>query len=442
MFSQFAEYFTIENSIKEMKVLVRVLFSIAIRDVNIPIKGQWDVDNVASDATSLLLVGDNNGGGGGLRKFIFHHKVDGIIEAMYFYLHPHEGKLCVTRSISLLSLFSNYSSTAGDGGGGTKLLYIMEEEFCKDEDGWGDTCCIQERGCNRGGIGHETNYIAIQRGETGSVLVGCNHMPSTARVPLCVDNVHHDCIINKDLMVVIMTVAKEDQDNVNVICITMRDCNKKDNKQGDHLSVVITRDAATNNRGGNNGIPSTLNLLSNIDEMRQRKNRQSAQARVQSMRCFKGGLLLGMGLRRKVISKSPTGASNDNIKGKGGMTTINLDKRREVISSPVNVQVSAEQVFMKSSKMGKEAAIEPREKAPIKKLTPFITTKRDHWIHKIEGCSSERRVHSLSFVKNHIMGLMKITKRDHPVGIAGTGIATNDKPDVTNTNMMLIWKQL
>ncbi len=84
------------------------------------------------------------------------------------------------------------------------------------------------------------------------------------------------------------------------------------------------------------------------------------------MRCFKGGLLLGMGLRRKVISKSPTRANNNNIKGEGGMTTINLDKRREVISSPMNVQISAEQVFVKSSEMGKEAPIEPREKAPIR----------------------------------------------------------------------------
>jgi hypothetical protein len=146
------------------------------------------------------------------------------------------------------------------------------------------------------------------------------------------------------------------------------------------------------------------------------------------MRHFKGVLLLGLGLRRKVISKSLTGASNDDVKGEGGMTMINLDERREVISSPVNVQISVERGFVKSSKMRKEAAIEPREKAPIKKLTPFITTKGDHWFHKIEGHSLERRVHSLSFVKNHIMGLMKITKRDHPVGIAGTRIATNDKP--------------
>jgi hypothetical protein len=54
VYSQFTGYFTIENSIKGMKVLLRVLFSIVIGEVNIPIKGQWDVDNVASDATSLL----------------------------------------------------------------------------------------------------------------------------------------------------------------------------------------------------------------------------------------------------------------------------------------------------------------------------------------------------------------------------------------------------
>jgi hypothetical protein len=253
-------------------------------------------------------------------------------------------------------------------------------------------------------------------------------MLSTVGVPLCINDVHHDCIINKDSMVVIMTAAKEDQDNIKVICITMRDCNEKDDMRGDHSSIVIAKDAAMNNRGGNNDVSTILNLLSNIDEMRQRKNGQSAKVRVLSMRCFKRGLLWGMRLRRKVISKSLAGVSNDNIKGEGGMTAINLDKRREVASSSVNVQISVKRVFVKSSKMGKEAAIEPREKAPIKKLTPIITTKGDHWFHKIEGRSSERRVHSLSFVKNHMMGLMKITKRDHPIGIAGTGITANDKP--------------
>ncbi len=40
-------------------------------------------------------------------------------------------------------------------------------------------------------------------------MVGCNCMSSTAGVLLCINNVHHNCIINKDLMVMIMTVAKE-----------------------------------------------------------------------------------------------------------------------------------------------------------------------------------------------------------------------------------------
>jgi hypothetical protein len=133
--SQFTGYFTIENSIKGMKVLVSVLFSIAKREVNILIKGQWDVDNVASNATSLLLAGESDGGRGSLRKFIFQHEVDSIIEMMYFNLHPRKGKLCANRSISLLSMFSNYSSMTGNGGGGTKLLFIMEEEYHEDEDG-------------------------------------------------------------------------------------------------------------------------------------------------------------------------------------------------------------------------------------------------------------------------------------------------------------------
>ncbi len=63
-----------------------------------------------------------------------------------------------------------------------------------------------------------------------------------------------------------MTVAEEDQDNVNVICIKIRDHNEKDNVQGDHLSIMITRGASTNNLGGNNNVLSTLNLTSNIDK--------------------------------------------------------------------------------------------------------------------------------------------------------------------------------
>jgi hypothetical protein len=43
---------------------------------------------------------------------------------------------------------------------------------------------------------------------TGSISAECNYMPSTAGVPLCVNNVHHNCITNKDSMVVIMTVIQ------------------------------------------------------------------------------------------------------------------------------------------------------------------------------------------------------------------------------------------
>jgi hypothetical protein len=186
-------------------------------------------------------------------------------------------------------MFSNHSSAVGDGGDETKLLFTMEEEYCKDEDGDGETHAASKKGAATMGGLVRKQIILASNVATGSVSIGCNHMSSTAGVPLCVKDMHHDCIINNDLMVVIMTVSKDDQDNVNIICLTMRDCDKKDGVQGDHLSVVITRDAATNDRVGNNNVPSTLNLLSNIDKTQQRKNGQSAQARVLSLRCFKGG---------------------------------------------------------------------------------------------------------------------------------------------------------
>lgn len=76
----FSGYFTVDNSIEGMKVLVQELFGIAMKEVNIPAEERWDVD------------GDGDLDGTGLRKFEFHHERDGPLGIMYFDLHPREGK--------------------------------------------------------------------------------------------------------------------------------------------------------------------------------------------------------------------------------------------------------------------------------------------------------------------------------------------------------------
>ncbi|KAL7533869.1 hypothetical protein ACHAXR_007152 [Thalassiosira sp. AJA248-18] len=85
--SQFAGYFTVENSIEGMKVLVQDLFGIAMKEVAIPIEERWDVDTT----TNVEQV-SVEGGNGGLRKFEFHHEEDGPLGTMYFDLHPRDGK--------------------------------------------------------------------------------------------------------------------------------------------------------------------------------------------------------------------------------------------------------------------------------------------------------------------------------------------------------------
>ena len=76
---KFAGYFTMENSIAGMKDLVRELFGIIMKEVDIPLEERWDVDATSSEKTSL-------------RKFVFHHEEDGPLGTMYFDLHPREGK--------------------------------------------------------------------------------------------------------------------------------------------------------------------------------------------------------------------------------------------------------------------------------------------------------------------------------------------------------------
>ncbi|KAL7520151.1 hypothetical protein ACHAWX_004895 [Stephanocyclus meneghinianus] len=87
--SQFSGYFTMENSIEGMKVLVQDLFGIQMVEANIPIEERWDVD------LAKLPGGghhDCSSEGGGLRKFTFHHEEEGPLGTMYFDMHPREGK--------------------------------------------------------------------------------------------------------------------------------------------------------------------------------------------------------------------------------------------------------------------------------------------------------------------------------------------------------------
>jgi len=92
--SQFAGYFTVENSIGGMKLLVKELFGIDMREVEMSVEERWDaVDDAdaAGGAAPSSIGGD--GGGGGLRKFVFHHEADdGELGTMFFDLHPRDGK--------------------------------------------------------------------------------------------------------------------------------------------------------------------------------------------------------------------------------------------------------------------------------------------------------------------------------------------------------------
>jgi hypothetical protein len=70
-------------------------------------------------------------------------------------------------------MFSNYLSTVGDGGGETELLFIMNEEYCKDEDGDGETCAASKKGAATiGGLIMKQITLASDT-VMGSVLVGC-----------------------------------------------------------------------------------------------------------------------------------------------------------------------------------------------------------------------------------------------------------------------------
>jgi intermediate peptidase len=87
-------YFTVENSIGGMKVLVKDLFGIDMKEVDIPFAERWDIDT--TKVVESEVVNSKGGGGGvnnnGLRKFEFHHEEEGPLGTMFFDLHPRDGK--------------------------------------------------------------------------------------------------------------------------------------------------------------------------------------------------------------------------------------------------------------------------------------------------------------------------------------------------------------
>lgn len=79
--TQLSGYFTVENSIEGMKILVNDLFGIEMVEANIPVEERWDIDTTKCASVD-----------GGLLKFEFHHEEEGPLGTMYFDLHPRDGK--------------------------------------------------------------------------------------------------------------------------------------------------------------------------------------------------------------------------------------------------------------------------------------------------------------------------------------------------------------
>ena len=81
--SQFSGYFTVENSIEVMKVLMDELFlGITMTEVDVPLEEHCEIDMTKEEVVPF------KGGGDGLRKFEFHHEMEGPLRTMFFDLHP------------------------------------------------------------------------------------------------------------------------------------------------------------------------------------------------------------------------------------------------------------------------------------------------------------------------------------------------------------------
>ena len=150
--SQFAGYFTVENSIGGMKLLVKELFGIDMREVEMPVEERWDVVDDA-DAGGAAPSSIGGGGGGGLRKFVFHHEADdGELGTMFFDLHPRDGKFLHAAHFTIRCGRMRNDEDGGVGG-------------CRDGGGGGA----------RGG-GDDDHQLPI-------VALVCNLSPSQSHAP-------------------------------------------------------------------------------------------------------------------------------------------------------------------------------------------------------------------------------------------------------------------
>jgi intermediate peptidase len=88
--SSLSGYFTVEQSLEGMKVLVQKLFGIAMEEVNTDVREQWDVPHHYHSKTGNDSLSSPSSS---IRKFNFFKEEDGKpLGTIYFDLHPRDGK--------------------------------------------------------------------------------------------------------------------------------------------------------------------------------------------------------------------------------------------------------------------------------------------------------------------------------------------------------------